>query len=243
MTESRRVRRAFPMLFSVAGLLAGCAQAAEEPALAARIEQAARAQLARQLDAAGMTEPQFAVSVATTRPAPPCRQAPAIEPLDTRNVARMRFAVVCPDTPGWRYEYIVRAKVSAMVAVASTHIAAGQQLAEADLALERRDVSAIADSLGSLEAALGQASRRTLRAGDILRQGQLAAPLLVKRGEPVAMVARVDAIEVSTAGEALDSGARGAVIRVRNAANGRVLRMRVTGAGTVEPVELAGITR
>jgi flagella basal body P-ring formation protein FlgA len=57
------------------------------------------------------------------------------------------------------------------------------------------------------------------------------------------MVARVEGVEVSTAGEALDAGARGASIRVRNSTSGQTLRMRVTGAGTVEPVDMPRLAR
>ena len=53
----------------------------------------------------------------------------------------------------------------------------------------------------------------------------------------VRIVARNEQIEVSMAGEALDPGARGALIRVRNT-NGNIIKARVTGAGTVEPAEL-----
>lgn len=77
-----------------------------------------------------------------------------------------------------------------------------------------------------------------LRPGDILRSGQLSSPVLVKRGDAVMMVARRDGIEVSTAGEALDAGAQGAIVRVRNAGSGQVMRMRVAGPGMVEPVEM-----
>lgn len=218
-------------------LIAGTAQAAE-PALVGKIEQAARAQLERQADASALAEPEFTITVVNPRAAPACRQPVSVEPVDTRSAARMRFAVQCRDTPGWRYEYIVRAKVSAKVAVTAGPVAAGQLLSDDDLAIERRDISSLSDTIGAA-AAVGQASRRSLRAGEVLRQSQLAAPILVKRGEPVVMLARVDAIEVSTAGEALDSGAQGSVVRVRNVANGRVVRMRVTAAGTVEPVEVA----
>lgn len=237
MVDSRSLRRACAVLFFIAGSVQAAAP------LAARIEQAARERLVQQLEASGLAEPQLALSVVTTRAAPPCSQAPSIEPLDTRNPARMRFAVRCADAPGWRLEYIVRAKVSAMVAVTAAPVAAGQLLADDDLVLERREIGAMQDAIGTLDAAVGQASRRTLRAGEVLRRGQLAAPILVKRGEPVVMVARHAGIEVSTAGEALDSGAEGAAVRVRNVANGRVVRMRVIAAGTVEPVEMPRITR
>lgn len=238
MLEIRSLSRATVLL----SLIAAGAQAAE-PALATRLEQAARAQLERQAAAASIVEPEFSVAVVTTRPAPPCRTPLSVEPVETRNAARMRFAVECRDTPGWKYEYIVRAKTSAVVAVTAAPIAAGQLLADEDLVLERRDISSVADSIGAVKAAAGQASKRSLRAGELLRQAQLAAPLLVKRGEPVAMVARHQGVEVTTSGEALDNGARGAVVRVRNLGNGRVVRMRVIAAGTVEPVDMPGITR
>ena len=187
----------------------------------------------------GLTEAQFDVVVVTTRAAPPCAQNIAIEPLDTRYPQRMRFLARCNDTPGWRYEYIVRARVTAMVAVASGTVAPNEALTDVQVTIERRDISNIADPISSPQEAVGQMSRRMLRPGDILRSGQLSSPVLVKRGDAVMMVARREGIEVSTAGEALDAGARGAVVRVRNAGSGQVVRMRVAGPGTVEPVDAA----
>ena len=206
--------------------------------LSARLEQAARAQLERQAAAGGLVEPRFEVALVTTRAAPPCARPLAVDALDTRLAARMRFVVRCPDPGGWQYEYLLRARVTAMVAVTAAAVAANEPLGADAVTLERRDVSGIADPV-TPEQAVGQSSRRTLRAGEVLRAGQLAAPVLVKRGDQVVMVARRQQIEVSTSGEALDAGSRGAVIRVRNGASGQVVRMRVAGAGTVEPVDLA----
>lgn len=155
-----------------------------------------------------------------------------------RNPARMRFVARCPDGRGWRHEFIVRARVSALVAVTAAPVAANQPLAESDVALERRDISTIADAVGMPEQAIGQSSRRSLRAGEVLRSSQLVAPIAVKRGDAVTMVARQDGIEVSMAGEALDAGARGAVVRVKNSASGQVVRMRVLGAGAVQPIDM-----
>lgn len=206
--------------------------------LSARLEEAARARLEQQAAAAGLVDPRFEVALVTTRPAPPCAQPVALEPLDTRLAARMRFVVRCPDAGGWRYEYVLRATVTSMVAVAARSIAANEPLTDDAVTIERRDVSSVADPVTTASAALGQSSRRTLRAGELLRAGQLAAPVLVRRGDQVVMVAHRQQIEVSTSGEALDAGSRGAIVRVRNGASGQVVRMRVTGAGTVEPVEI-----
>jgi flagella basal body P-ring formation protein FlgA len=236
MNAFRITRRA--MLLAL--VLAGPAPAAT---LNAQLEQAAREQLTRQLAAAGLSEPQFQVEVASTRAAPPCARPLEIEALDTRQLARLRFAVRCPVEGGWRYEYVVRAHVSALVAVAAAAVPPGEALTDATVTLERRDITLVPDALGTAEAAVGQTSRRALRPGDVLRAGQLAAPVLVKRGDQVLMLARREQVEVSTSGEALDNGARGAIVRVRNAASGQVVRMRVTAAGTVEPVDTGRITR
>ena len=82
-------------------LFSAFAQAAT-PSIPMQIEQAARAELERQMAASGLTEPQFDIAVVTARPAPPCGQPVAVEPLDTRSPQRMRFVARCPDTPGWR---------------------------------------------------------------------------------------------------------------------------------------------
>jgi flagella basal body P-ring formation protein FlgA len=218
-------------------LFSAFAQAAA-PSIPMQIEQAARAELERQMAASGLTEPQFEIAVVTARPAPPCSQQVAVEPLDTRFPPRMRFVARCPDTPGWRYEYVVRARVTAMVAIAAAPVAANEALTDAQVTIERRDISNIADPISNPADAVGQMSRRMLRPGDILRSGQLSSPVLVKRGDAVMMVARREGIEVSMTGEALDAGGKGAVVRVRNAGSGQVVRMRVAGAGTVEPIDM-----
>ena len=245
MLEVRRATSALFQPLTAAALISiACGNInAAESSITTRLEQAAREQLARQAETAGLAEAQFTVNVATPRAAPPCAKPVEIEAVDTRTPARMRFAVLCPDAGGWRYEYVLRASVSALVAVTAAPVAAGQMLTAQDVTLERRDVTTLSDAIGSAEAATGQATRRSLRAGEVLRQAQLSAPLLVKRGEPVVMLARFEAIEISTAGEALDAGALNALVRVRNLANGRVVRMRVIGPGTVEPVELPRSTQ
>jgi len=211
---------------------------ASAPSVPMQIEQAARAELERQMAASGLTEPQIEVAVVAARPTPACSQPVAVEAADTRSPQRMRYVARCQDTPGWRYDYVVRARVSAMVAIAAAPVAANEALTDAQVTIERRDISNIADPISNPADAVGQMSRRMLRPGDILRSGQLSSPVLVKRGDAVTMVARRDGIEVSMAGEALDAGGKGAVVRVRNAGSGQVVRMRVAGPGTVEPVDM-----
>ena len=221
-----------------------CATSAATQSISLKIEQAARGEIDKQLLSSGLSEPEVALTVVTSRPAPPCKAPVEIEALDTRQYARMRFVARCPDARGWRHDFVVRARVTAQVAVTAMPLKAGEVLSDAHITLERRDVTLIGDAIGAPDLAVGQTSRRSLRAGEVLRSGGLSAPLMVKRGDQVLMVARHEGIEVSMAGEALDAGAQGAVVRVRKTGSGQVVRMRVAGAGTVEPVELPqGVSR
>ncbi|WP_317204950.1 flagellar basal body P-ring formation chaperone FlgA [Janthinobacterium sp.] len=206
------------------------------------MEKAARAHLAQQAGAAQLREALFEVTVVpTARPLPPCGRGATIEAVDVRQATRMRFAAVCGGAEAWKYELIVRAAVSARVAVSAAPLPAGKALTAQDVAMERRDISAIGDSLAEPGAALGLASRRSLRAGEVLRRGQLVALAVVKRGEAVRIVARRAQVEVSMAGEALDAGAPGALVRVRNTTSGAVIQARVVAAGTVEPADAPGV--
>lgn len=200
------------------------------------VETAARQQVVRWAEAAGLSEPQIGITVVPgTRPLAPCSGPVTVQGADTRLPARMRFIAVCAGANGWRYEFIVRAQISARIAVMASELAAGKVLADQDVLLERHDISSIGDSIADPQDAVGMSAKRALRSGEVLRKGLLASPTLVKRGEPVRIVARREEVEVSMAGEALDAGGRGDTVRVRNA-SGTVIRARVTGAATVEPV-------
>jgi flagella basal body P-ring formation protein FlgA len=231
-----------PSLFLLASLYssAGCAELPADN-IFSRVEQLAREQLAQQAASAGLLEPQFQVTVVkSTRPVPACALPVSLETADSRSAQRMRFVAVCPGSNGWRYEMLARGSITAQVAVTSAPVTANTPLQAGDLALARRDVTMVPDSISALSGAVGLSSRRSLRAGEVLRQGQLASPVLIKRGSAVNIVARKEQVEVSMAGEAMDPGALGEVIRVRNATSGTVIRARVVDAGVVEPAELPG---
>lgn len=237
--ESRAARMAAMLTVAAAGQ----AFAAAPAEVTAQLQQAARQELARRADSAGLVEPRFDVAlVRSSSPLAGCGAPVTIEPVDTRQPARMRFTAVCAGPEGWRHEFVVRAAVTALVLVSAGEVPAAHPLEAADVRLERRDVSAVDDAIGTPQAALGLAPKRQLRAGELLRSSQLAAPLLVKRGDAVRIVVRREQVEVTMSGEAMDAGARDAAVRVRTA-NGNVLHMRVTGAGTVEPIDLAAPTQ
>ncbi len=230
--------------FWAAWLCVGAAHAAPDADLATRVEATARRVLIEQATARGLVDPVAELKLATsTAPLPPCKDVPGIEALDTRTPARMRFAVVCNGADGWQREWTVRAELSARVVVAAADVPAQQPLVASDLAVERRRVTDPAEVLSTPDTAVGQASNRALRTGQALQPRWLAAPVLVRRGESVTILARSGGIEVQAAGEALEPGRLRELVRVRNTTTGKVIRARVIEAGTVEPENIGGSSR
>lgn len=216
------------------GALATGLAATPPERITAQIEAAARQQLLQLAEREGWHEPRAEASVvADTRPVPACPQAVEIEATDTRSPSRMRFTVRCAGA--WTQVFVVRASLSAQVLVATTPLAPGTPIALSDITLERRDLSAVPDALADADRVVNKTSRRSLRSGEILRKRMLAEPVLVRRGDRVRVVAQREQVEVTIVGDALDTGGRGDLVRVRNGSTGQVLGTRVTGAGTVVP--------
>ncbi|MBV8036769.1 MAG: flagellar basal body P-ring formation protein FlgA [Pelomonas sp.] len=205
--------------------------------LEAQVQDAARRAVLDTADREGWVAPELQFAPLAARPAPACAGGWDVTVQDTRSLSRLRLAAHCPASPALPAQsFVLRASLSAEVLVARQAVASGRALAEDDVELQRRDISQASDALGRLEDALGQAPRSSLRPGQILQKRQLTPAQLVRRGEHVRIVARSEGIEVHGAGEALDAGARDAVVRVRNSASGRVISARVLDSGLVEPV-------
>lgn len=167
---------------------------------------------------------------------PKCDQPPEVVVVDGRYPSRMKLELRCGKR--WREPVVARARLRAEVLVAARDIGAGAALTEADLRYEARDLSATPEAIGSLDATAGLVPRRALREGTLLQAKVLHEPVLVRRGQPVRIVARHGgAIAVESAGESLGQGKRGDAVRVRNLASGRVIEARVVGPDEVEPVK------
>jgi flagella basal body P-ring formation protein FlgA len=215
---------------------AGTALATTDP-VAVLVAESARQLLLDKIKQSGLSAPVVDATVLPNpRPMAACREHLAVEAVDTRFPMHMRFAVVCPDSNA-RKEYVVRAQASAEVVVTSAVLAAEQMLEAQDVTLERRDVTAIPDAISDPRLVIGLAYRRGLRVGQVVQKQGLIPPILLRRGESVTISAVNGPIEVSVAGEALELGRRGDVIKVRNVATGKIIRARVTDKGTVEPAD------
>jgi flagella basal body P-ring formation protein FlgA len=88
---------------------------------------------------------------------------------------------------------------------------------------------------------LGQTARRPLTAGVPIRLTDLKPNLMVTKGDVVTLMVRTGAMTLTARGQALESGTKGAVIRIRNTQSDRVIEARVI-APDVAAVESNALT-
>ena len=120
-------------------------------------------------------------------------------------------------------------------------IAQGQVLKASDLAIERRPKAALTSTtLTTIEQAQGLSAKHSLRAGQILRQADVAKPELVGRGDTVTIVFEVPGILLTIIGKATEPGALGDVISVVNVQSKRAIQATVTGPGRVSVSPASG---
>lgn len=80
---------------------------------------------------------------------------------------------------------------------------------------------------------VGQAARRTIRAGQVFRSRDLRVPVVVERGKVVTLQLRTPYMQLSAKGKALDSGGKTETIRVMNSISNRTVLATVVDANTV----------
>ena len=150
---------------------------------------------------------------------PRCPQELAALPHATGTVE-----VSCPAPAGWRLYVPVRISRAGPVLVLTRPVAAGTPIPPDALAVETRDLARLpAAALSDPSLAAGQVARRALAAGSPLTAGDLRLAPVVRRGQPVSLVARAGGLEVRTSGRALADAAPGETVAVENPSSRRVV--------------------
>lgn len=153
--------------------------------------------------------------------------------------ARLRnngvVGVRCAGPVAWKLFVPVRLVRRALVARVVGQHAAGHRL-------RPEDVDWIEQELGSLESnfiqgrgnPVGQVLRHAVADGQVLRPAMLRAAHVVRRGDQVTLAVSGSALAIRMGGKALENGAIGQRVRVRNRSSGRVVEGVVRGEGLIE---------
>ena len=120
------------------------------------------------------------------------------------------------------------------VVVTTRALARGATIQADAVRIERREISATTQAwFEAIEAVEGLETTRPIQPGTVLAENQLKAADLVRRREPVTLLSGSNTFQVRVRGTALQNGALGDRIRVRNESSRRELEGVITGPGEV----------
>lgn len=204
------------LLGLIAPVVAVPAQAAPGPvgmeAIRKQLEQYAAQQLAGQPGVVsvqvGEIEPQLRLD--------PCQRVEGFVPSGGRLWGKTTLGARCAAGANWVIYVPVTVSVQAPVVVAARPVAHGRVLSADDLTLRTLELTQLpAGVLTDVTAAIGQTLTTGLSPGYPLRQDMLRAPVVIRQGQSVRLVAQGGGFGVSAEGKALGNAAVGQTVQVR----------------------------
>lgn len=150
-------------------------------------------------------------------------------------VGEQEFTIVVPATTG-EQTFTVTAKVAIVpqVVMATRALVPGDIVQRTDVKLGQAKFDASDFPFHRLDEVIGQETKRAIVEGQVLKQNDLRSPLLVRRGDAVAVFARSAGIQVRTTARAQEDGSKGDLILVESMLNRERFMARVTGIHEVD---------
>lgn len=172
----------------------------------------------------------------TAQHLPQCQQALSFTSEQRRRQpwGRIPYQVSCAQ-PEWQIRGRVRVQVTLPVWVAKHNILNGQSLAASDVQQQPVRIDKLFYGFYTERTQLvGKAARRRMRSGQVITPALVTAPTLVSRNDHVVIKVAGNGVSASMAGTALEDGAKGQSIRVRNNSSGKEITAWVVARGIVE---------
>lgn len=164
-----------------------------------------------------------------------CASALDISLGHSRLPGNVSLAVQCHTGKSWKI--YIQASVSAFqdIYVARSPIQRGTSIRQADISLERRDITTLnGNYLANAQQIKPYVAKRNIRKGEIIKPFMLVKSKLIKRGEQVTLIAETSGITVRMMGQALNDATAGQQVRVRNNNSKRVVEGTALSRGIVQ---------
>ncbi len=139
------------------------------------------------------------------------------------NAASGRFLMRLRDTNGMITAVSGIARSFAHAPVLARDVARGEIIAETDLEWSQT-TSPSGLYLEAAEDIVGKEAKRPLRQGAGVRKNDIAAPVLIRRGDIVTMLIEKPGLRLTQAGVAEQNGAAGDLVNIRNANSDRTIK-------------------
>lgn len=149
-------------------------------------------------------------------------------------IGKTTVGVRCDSPKPWTLYVPATIDLYADVYQTTGPIEKGQLISEADISLVNTNLARLNYGYFSDKTQLiGKQAKRRLSQNRVITPNQVKKPLLIKRGEQVALVISSDSFSVKMSGTAMMNGSRGERIRVKNLSSKRIIEGTVTQTGEV----------
>ena len=221
----------------LATLTTGAIRAAEEPIEPLeRILETARSFLADSLKTAAGVETSIEIGQLDSRlRLARCARAPTAELAPgARAGGNGTVNVRCTEPVGWSIFVPFRVERYTEVVTVARPLSRQQVIQPADVRLTRLETSQLAKGyFQELAPVIGLEARRALVPEQVLIGAHVTQPTLVARGQQVTLFSARPGLTVRMKGEALEEGAVGQRIRVRNSSSKRIVEGYVEPSGAI----------
>ena len=165
---------------------------------------------------------------------PACQHAVDWQLVKALQPGRNGIQLSC-SSPYWRQHIAIQFRVIQPVVVLSHASRGGQPLQSSQVRISRMDIGQLSKGFYRTPSeVIGLLSKRALPPGTVLSPDMLELPILVKRGQAVAIRLQRPGIEVEMDGTAMGSGHQGERIRVRNNQSGKIISAVIIARGLVQ---------
>jgi len=129
----------------------------------------------------------------------------------------------------------IRGKLEAMaeVVTARANMRKGTIITADQLKITRLDISRIDKPYLAIDHVVGMQAKRTIRAGKPIDSRNVELRPVIKKGEPVKIIANKGSLQISTNGIAIMDGRPGQFIRVKNINSSKLIYCKVDSPGIV----------
>lgn len=161
-------------------------------------------------------------------------QLKAFMPPGSRLSGKLTVGVRCANPKPWTLYIPAEIRIFANIMAAASPLSRGTVISKDDLISTRQEVSRLHMGYFSEPAhVIGKVLKHSMNTGDAFSPRRLQAPLLVRHGDEVTIIASVGNIQVRSKGKALKNAAKGEKLTVRNTRSKRVIEAVAIRPGTV----------
>lgn len=143
--------------------------------------------------------------------------------------------VKCNSNKPWTLYVPVKVRLQSEVVVANRPLARGEIISANDLSIAKKDLNLLRYGyFRTFDGLSGKRVKNSISAGRIITPKLITQPIVIKRGQAVNIIAKTKQVEVRMNGVAMQNGAVGEHIQVKNVSSNKIVHGVVTAGGDIK---------